>query len=107
LAAEPGTHAEKRSEKQSITGAPIHLIGTPKVVVQNRGTDTLVTVTDAPWGWGDLDRCFLHQPLKTKSISAERYALQLQQRIATAAWAEHGRRERLKEARRQEREAVR
>lgn len=97
----------KPSEKQSLDGAPIHLIGSPKVSVTNRRTDTLVSVANAPWGWGELDRCFLHLPLKTRSVGAERYALQLRQHIAAAAWKEHERRERLKEAKRREWEAVR
>lgn len=107
LAADASAYTAKPSEKQSIADAPIHLIGSPKVVVTNRGTDTLVSVAGAPWGWGDLDRVWFHKPLKRHSVGAERYALQLRQRIAAAAWKEHDRRERIKEAKRREREAGR
>jgi hypothetical protein len=82
---------------QPIKGAPTHLIGGPKVVVANKGHSTTVGFTDTPWGWGNLERVFLHKPLHPRSIGAEKYAAELRQRIADAAWIEHARRERQKD----------
>jgi hypothetical protein len=86
------------SNIQSITGAPLHLVGSPKVKVDNFGTHTNVTVADTPWGWGNLDRTFLHKPLHQKSTAAGRYADELRQRFANAAWDEQTRLDRHKGA---------
>lgn len=88
---------ETPSKKQPIKGAPTHLIGSPAVIVTNRKTETLVCVSSPPWGWGKLDRIFLHPPLHARSKGVERYALELRQRFADAAWKEHARREHLKD----------
>lgn len=90
------SYNDNTPKSQPIQGAPTHLVGSPKVVVSNRGTSTSVTVEGAPWGWGNLSQTFLHSPLATSSKGAARYELALRQRIADAAWAEHGRRERNK-----------
>jgi len=95
-------NAENGAKKQPIHGAPTHLLGNPKVVVTNRGTSTLVSLTERPWGWPDASREFLHAPLHSKSAKAERYAAELRQRIAEAAWKEHARRERQKDLKLQE-----
>ena len=98
----PESSSAAGAKKQPIQGAPIHLIGSPRVVVTNRGTSTLVTLTERPWGWPDASREFLHAPLHSKSAKAERYAAELRQRIAEAAWKEHARRERQKDLKLQE-----
>ena len=91
-------HSRNSQNLQPISGAPLHLIGSPNVKVENRRTHTNVTVADAPWGWGNLDRTFLHKPLYQKSSAAGRYADELRQRFASAAWEEQARLDRHKTA---------
>lgn len=102
LDGEQSPSSKNTAEKQGISGAPLHLIGSPTVAVTHHCGSTFVTVENPLWGWGNLDREFLHP----KSRAADKYAAELRERIAAAAWKEHGRIERLKEARRREREAT-
>lgn len=121
LADEPGSYSGKALRNQAIKGAPLYLLVRrctcsakpserekcrclPAVALVNRGSSTLVRVSNAPWGWGVLDRVYLHKPLHPKSLAAERYGGEIRQRLADAAWTEYARREdqkdlRLREAR--------
>lgn len=122
----PGVHASERPEstsrigtkEQPETGAPLHLLNPcrcrnkwgecacrPSVEVTNRGTSTLVRLVNPPWRWVCCDQEFLHRPPRTSSRAAEGYAAELRERLATAAWMEHHRQERIKELRRREIEA--
>ena len=105
----------KPAKRQSQDGPPVHLLKRctcsatvdkckclPRVVVCNSGTETLVRLANAPWGWGRTDCVFLHLPLHKESKKAAAYAAELEQRLAMAAWKEHDRRERLQDARRRE-----
>lgn len=106
---EQRTYSRNGAKKQSLSDAPLHLINgkrgdPPKVSVLNRGTETVVLLHNAPWGWGRCDRVFLHAPLHRESGKAAAYAAELRQRLADAAWKEEARREALRTAALRERE---
>lgn len=80
-----------------VTGelGPIHVLGSPRVVVASRCGSTWVWVERQPWGWSNATKEFLRSPSK----AALRYAVELATRLRTEAQAESDRRERLQNAR--------
>jgi hypothetical protein len=80
-----------------VTGelGPIHVLGSPRVVVAARDGSTWVWVDNQPWGWSDATKEFLRVPSK----AANAYALELAGRIREEARQEFERRERIKDAR--------
>lgn len=75
---------------QRVTGnvGPIHLIGSPRVVVEHHASRAFVWVENPIWGWGNSRREFLNP----KSPAIFKYAQALAIRIRNAALAEEARR---------------
>ena len=106
LGGEPASYSENQPEKQAVTYqrvsgdlGPIHLIGSPRVVVETHATKAFVWIENKPWGWPELRREFLNR----ESPKVARYAKSLALMIQAAALKEEQRRGRLQEARWQER----
>ena len=88
------------SEKQDSSGAPLHLIGRPKVVIETRGTSVFVRIKNPLWG--DRDMEFLTRTGKP-GRGALAYAEERRQRHAKLAWEKHKEREAAAEFRMAER----
>jgi hypothetical protein len=102
LATDGSAHSKNCSEKQDSNGAPLWLVGSPQVIIEQRDGRVFVRVLNPLWGSGNLDREYLTRTGKP-GPKALAYAEELRQRHAAAAWAAHKRREVAADARMAER----
>jgi hypothetical protein len=102
LATDGSAHSKSSEFSQDSSGAPLHLVGSPRVVIEHCDGRVFVRVLNPLWGSGNLDREYLTRTGKP-GPKALAYAEELRQRHAAAAWAAHKRREVAAEARMAER----